>query len=68
VITALFQKELDLMARKIFSMVWGNRKRAIDLACTLIKECYKVESKGGTTALPRIISGIDKLNKKKESD
>jgi len=49
-------------------MVWGNRKRAIDLACTLIKECYKVESKGGTTALPRIISGIDKLNKKKESD
>lgn len=58
--------KLDLMAREIISKVWGDRKPAIDLACKLIKECYKVESRGGTTALPGIISGIDRLNKKKE--
>ena len=58
--------KLDLMARKILEQIWGERKPAIDLTCRLIKECYKAESRGGTTVLPGLISSMDKLKKKKE--
>ena len=58
--------KLNLMAEKIIEHIWGDRKPAIELACRLIKECYKTDTRGGTTILPGLISSMDKLRKKKE--
>ena len=36
--------KLELMARKIFETVWGNRREAVLEACRMLNACYREES------------------------
>ena len=47
--------KLELMARKIFETVWGNRREAVLEACRMLSACYREES-----ADPAKLKALDK--------
>ena len=47
--------KLELMARKIFETVWGNRREAVLEACRMLNACYREES-----ADPAKLKALDK--------
>lgn len=54
--------KLELMAKKIFEMVWGNQNKAILRACQMLESCQNSRSAYTMSAAP-IQSKIEKIKK-----
>lgn len=54
---------LDMMAKIVFSSVWGDQKEAVLLACKIIEECAVEEHHASDTFVNGIRSRINRLKK-----
>ena len=55
------QWKLELMAVKVFDMVWNTRREAVLEACRMLNECYRQEN-ADPEALRQLDENIEKLN------
>lgn len=57
--------KLGVMARKILESIWGDRKESLEMACNLIRECYKEEKRVSTVKSFDPSAEIERLKKKR---
>ena len=58
--------KLDLMGKKVLESLWGDRKESVELACKLVKECYRTDKKKASLPALDFSAEIERLKKKRD--